>query len=262
MSEALTRLLTLQPVRLVVCWVWRSYHVRTTSDVSPVTREQNPSCHERSWPWGSVFVMRVDFLDVRWDAVPSMLCLASSWLLQVISYNTVVSRPYKPTGWFYLHRRPGGTKPQAGMAKQAGLPLNPTEWGGKHKLTSPLQTLRHILLFHSKTACASSRKNEESMGKHLDLNWLTVQSGILVPLIFVQAEHDGVSLDNFPPACFEYQMESFSWLTGMVPNFAGAFTPEFCCFCNYLGRIIQAWSRLAQGKCWATQHESTLHMST
>lgn len=49
------------------------------------------------------------------------------------------------------------------------------------------------------------------MGKHLNLNLLTVQSGILVPLAFVQAEHYDVSLDNFPPACFEYQMEAFSW---------------------------------------------------
>lgn len=48
------------------------------------------------------------------------------------------------------------------------------------------------------------------MGKLLDLNWLTAQRGIFVPLAFVQAEHDGVSLDNFPPACFEYQMEAFS----------------------------------------------------
>lgn len=128
---------SLQPVRLVVYWVWRSYHVRTTSDVSPVMWEQNPSHRERSWPWGSVFVMCVNFLDVRWDEVLSILCLASSWLLWVISYNAVASRPYKPTGWFYLHWRPGGIKRQAGMAKQAGLPLNPTEWGGKHELTPP-----------------------------------------------------------------------------------------------------------------------------
>lgn len=99
--------------------------------------EQNPSHHEKSWPWVSVFVMCVNFLDVRWDEVLSMLCLASSWLLWVISYNTVVSRLYKPTGWFYLHWRPGGIKWQAGMTKQAGLPLNPTKWGGKHKLTPP-----------------------------------------------------------------------------------------------------------------------------
>lgn len=78
------------------------------------------------------------------------------------------------------------------------------------------------------------------MGKHLDLNRLTVQSGILASLPFVQAEHDGVSLDNFPPACFEYQMEAFSCRMGMVPNFAGACSPEFCWFYNYLDRIIQA----------------------
>lgn len=106
--------------------------------------------------------------------------------------------------------------------------------------------------------CIFQEKNGGSIGKHLDLNWLAVQSGIWVPLAFVQAEHDGVSLDNFPPACFEYQMESFSWWAGTVPNFAGAFSPDFCCFCNYLDRIIWACSRLAQGKCWATQHESTL----
>lgn len=144
------------------------------------------------------------------------------------------------------------------MAKQAGLPLNPTEWGGKPKLTPPSKPSDTQVSSTAKQHMHFSGKNGGSIGKHLDLNWLAVQSGIWVPLAFVQAEHDGVSLDNFPPACFEYQMESFSWWAGTVPNFAGAFSPDFGCFCNYLDRIIWACSRLAQGKCWATQHESTL----
>lgn len=53
-------------------------------------------------------------------------------------------------------------------------------------------------------------------------------------------------------------MESFRWWAGTPPDFTGAFSPDFCCSCSYLDRIIWACSRLAQGKCWATQHELTL----
>lgn len=177
--------------------------------------EENPSCFRRICNPCSFFGCQV--------RCSSELSLASPWLLWVISYSTVVSRPCKPTGWFYLHRRPGGIKQQAGTAKQAGRPLNPTEWGGKPKLTPPSKPSDTQVSSTAKQHGHLPGKNGGSIGKHLDLNWLAVQSGIWVPPAFVQAERDGVSLDNFPPACFEYQMESFSWRAGTVPNFTGAF---------------------------------------
>jgi len=163
--------------------------------------------------------------------------------------------------WLYLPRSPGGTKWWADTeVKLDSLWILPSKEENIN-YSSPW-ILKHVSLFHSRTACTSSWKNRGLVVKQLFLKWITVQCGILVSLAFVQAEHDGVSLDNFPPVCFAYQMEVFSWWAGMVPDFTGAFSLEFCCFCNYLDGIIQACSRLAWGKRWATQHESAVHMST
>lgn len=162
MSEAIAG--SLQPLRLVLCWVWRSYCVRTTSSgASPVRWEQNSTRVAWGVDRGSVSVMRVNFLDVRWDAILSVLCLTLPWLLWVISYHTVVSRPYKPTGSFHLHRRPDGIKWQTGTAKRAGLPLKLIERGGKHKLTCPSKP--------SDTQLSSAAKQSVHLPEKLEDRW-------------------------------------------------------------------------------------------
>lgn len=168
MSGVLTWLLTLQPVRLVVHWVWRSHHVRATSDVSPARWEQSTPCCERSWPWGLAFVMGNSFLDSRWDEVLSILCLASPWLSSLISSSTVVSRPYKPTRWFYLHRSPGGIKRWADMGKEAGFPLNPTKWGGK----CTLQHTKKIMCITTPKSSNTQVSSTEEKSTYLpEKNW-------------------------------------------------------------------------------------------